>query len=334
MANEPFVLNSNLLDFYSLTKLNASIPGSKDAEAFSAAKQSIFNWGFLYLKSYSGFGIQLFDNIVKIHKAFYSLQENHKRAISLKNRKDYRGYIGLMEEMTQGVKDIKESLAMVYPNAKEADDLHPAFTGNNPHIPFNEDMMDLLVKLCFTGDIYFSEKFMDEQLNSYMAHIHSLAVFLYMLFCGLFGLEHLGSLHQRTCLLNYMDVDGIEGKTQLIPTHTDLAMFNILRVTQGGLKIRSRANQIHTVKPDHHTYAVIFGDMARHLSGGQAWSCIHQVMYTESQDNRISIPSFFFPNLRKVLNSPGGYVSEEMQGKTSGDILLARLRKIHPTVGA
>lgn len=294
---------------------------ARHPEAIAALHDAAHDWGLFYLED-TGIPATLPAQILSMSDRFFQLPPELKQQLSLNARNDFRGYVALGEELTNGQPDMKESLEFAREEERPEDAKPQAFDqlyGCNPWpkeswIPGFRSVLER----------YMNEiQVLGQQLMA--ALIDSLAID---------SVHHDSQwqhpLHFRTRLIHYCQVSNLAKGCIRIAEHTDLALFNLLRIHAPGLEAKHLSGNWFEVNPHPNTLVVILGELCQSWTQGYYRAGIHRVRQATEDGERTSMPFFFYPNLQTTLPTINSNKPLETGNKYAGELLLQRLVGVHP----
>ena len=290
-------------------------------EAMDQLRRGATDWGLFYLDN-AGIPPELAEEVLSMSDRFFSLPAERKQALSLNDRDDFRGYVGLGEELTNGKPDMKESYEFAQDGEHPAGTELPAFDRLYGYNPWPEETWVPGFKTVIGGYMSLVEGVSQRMMG---ALIDSLDVDP-----SNRDPQWSEPLHFRTRLIYYSKVDDMAEGTIRVHEHTDLAMFNLLRINAPGLEARHANGHWVEVAPRKGAFVVILGELCHWWSCGSFRAGIHRVRQVTIEGVRTSMPFFFYPNLQTTLRSVDGTTPARVEGKRAGDVLYQRLVGVHP----
>ncbi len=278
-------------------------------------------WGLFYLED-TGIPREVPEQVMTMSNRFFALPEERKRELSLDDRDDFRGYVGLGEELTNGKPDMKESLEFAQDGERPAGASPQSFDRLYGANPWPEESSVPGFQSVLRGYMERIEDIADRMMD---ALVDSLEV----------DPAHRdpqwsAPLHYRTRLIHYQKIEGLAAGSLRVNEHTDLALFNLLRINARGLEAKHASGEWAEVPPRPDSWVVILGELCEWWTRGEYSAGVHRVRQVTADAERTSMPFFFYPNLQTTLRSIDGRLAPETESRRCGEILFRRLEGVHP----
>lgn len=265
-----------------------------DAETVAAVHDSLRDLGLFYLDTRPVADDAQVEEVVREARAFFCSPAAVKDAISVARSASFRGYVGVGEESTNGVADLKESWEFGRESEPPADmataDWAVMYGGNQYPDPavvpgFAEAVSS------YTDWVSHVGRAVVESLARTLGQPRALGE------GGVFG----NDLHWFSRLISYRDVGEFAGEEVRLGAHTDSCLLTISVQDVAGLEVQSRDGTWHLVEPPPHACVVFTGELMGLWSGGYYSACRHRVHNSALGGDRISAITFFIPALESRL---------------------------------
>ncbi|RLK61362.1 2-oxoglutarate and iron-dependent oxygenase domain-containing protein [Actinokineospora cianjurensis] len=246
--------------------------------------------GLFYLDGGPGTASHPFD----ISRRFFALPPADKRALSISLSPAYRGYVGVGEESTNGAADLKESFEF----GKE--DIPPAVADPPPYYRMyggNQWPAEALLP----GFRAAIEAYSAHQARIGAAVVGALAATLDQPAVlgrpdAPFGTE----LSSFARVIYYANPSGYADGARLA-AHTDSGMVTVSVQDTPGLEARTSSGEWIPVVPPDGCCVVFTGELLELWSRGYYRACVHRVHNASLARDRVSLITFFLPDLRSTL---------------------------------
>ncbi|MCP2268839.1 isopenicillin N synthase family dioxygenase [Actinokineospora diospyrosa] len=282
----------------SLTALTAGDPRAVDA--IHTATRDV---GLFYVDGSPEFAKDLFD----ISRRFFALPMADKQAISITRSPNYRGYVGMGEESTNGAADLKESFEF------GMESLPPSVAHPPPYYQM------------YGGNQWPSELALPgfrSAIEAYSAYQEQIGAAVVVALAGTLGLS--GVLGQSDSAFGealcsfarviYYGNPGAYGDDARLAAHTDSGMVTVSVQDCPGLEVLAGGEWVSVAPPDG-CCVVFTGELLELWSSGYYRACVHRVHNRALRGDRVSLITFFIPELRSVLRPVGGSGAEFVVGE-------------------
>ncbi len=234
--------------------------------------------------------LALFD----VAAAFFSLPNHAKRQVEIAKSTNYRGYVGVGEEFTNGAADLKESFEFAKPLSPPERDDAPAYYvmyGDNQWPP-DESVP------AFRSSLEHYLTAVEQISRGVMQGLgRSLGL------AGAPGGETVGQL--EPCLfaraIQYAATDAAPRETPRLEAHTDHVLLAVVAESAPGLEIQSPSGEWILAATRPGVVVILLGELAEFWSGGYFRARPHRVLNGALGRPRISLTSFYLPHLDSVL---------------------------------
>lgn len=235
-----------------------------------------------------------FETLFAQSREFFRLPAEVKQALNLSNSANLRGYVGMGEEFTNGIADLKESFEF----AKELE------------VP--SDARDAPYARLYGTNLWPEPDALPQfepTIRSYSAWMSRLGTsFLKALARtldqpteptgdSLFE----GEMCSFSRLIYYSDPTGFNEASARLEAHTDQALITVIVQNVAGLEVQDHTGAWVPVIPENGLFIVFPGELAEFWTRGYYRACVHRVQNKAITGERISIASFFLPDLRTRL---------------------------------
>ncbi len=320
-----------VIDIRSLVGNSDSIQNSDAAKIAKAIGIACRENGFFYVTGH-GVSESLQQDLEKLSKQFFSLDENEKMKISMKDGgKAWRGYFPVGGELTSGKPDLKEGLyfgselSAEHPKVKAGVPLHGKNLFPEELPAFKKTVLQYMDVLTKTGHALMKGIALSLGLPAeYFHEKYTADPFI------LFRIFH------------YPAQTSTNSQQWGVGEHTDYGILTILKQDDnGGLQVKSKNGWIDA-PPIPGTFVCNIGDMLDRMTGGLYRSTPHRVLNTSGK-NRLSYPFFFDPNfdirVQKIENLEPAHDDRESRWDkasvhdfegTYGDYILRKVEKVFP----
>ncbi|MEM9557184.1 MAG: 2-oxoglutarate and iron-dependent oxygenase domain-containing protein [Acidobacteriota bacterium] len=272
---------------FALDRLDAGDPGAIDALHHALRSQ-----GFVYIDADTVLDAGSLTNVLGEARAFFDLSQAEKDALDLDLSPNYRGYVGMGAEYTNGVADVKESFEFA------PETVAPAVAGEPP--PYFK--------------LYGANQWPDPgrlprfrpALETYSAAVERIGRSVLQAVArtldqpttsapgeGLFG----GDLCSFSRLIYYAEAADTGDAPARREAHTDHTLLTVILQSSPGLEVADGDGwQPVTASPD--TFLVFLGEMMEFWTRGYYTALPHRVYDAALAAERVSIATFFLPDLR------------------------------------
>lgn len=258
-------------------------------EAMEDLRRAARKWGVFYLDD-AGIPSDLIDDVMSMSDRFFGLPDERKQALSLNDRDDFRGYVGLGEELTDGKPDMKESYEFAQDGDRPAGAEPRAFDRLYGHSPWPEESWVPGFR---------------SVLSSYMGRVEEASQRMMAALIDSLDVDPVHRdlhwselLHYRTRLIHYSMVDDMAEGTIRVAEHTDLATFNLLRINAPGLEARHADGRWVEVAPRPGAFVVILDELCNWWTRGRYHAGVHRVRQVTMEGCRPRCRSSSTPTCR------------------------------------
>ncbi|WP_051385660.1 isopenicillin N synthase family dioxygenase [Actinokineospora inagensis] len=267
-----------------LDDIVARAPGTLDT--IHAATREV---GLFYV---DGLDPDLRTELFDVSRRFFALPAADKQALSIANSANYRGYVGVGEESTNGTADLKESFEFGRDAEAPASDNPPPYYqmygGNQwPSLPGFRAALDAY--------------------SAYQARVGTAVIEALAATLGQppvlgtpsspFGSE----LCSFARVIYYANPAGYAREEARLAAHTDSGMVTVSLQDTPGLEVLTTAGEWLEVLPPAGCCVAFTGELLELWSSGYYRACVHRVHNQALRGDRISLITFFIPDLRSVL---------------------------------
>ncbi|GAB1694991.1 isopenicillin N synthase family dioxygenase [Krasilnikovia sp. M28-CT-15] len=268
---------------------------AQDPDAVAVVRQATRQIGLFYLDLRPEIDDETFDDLFGETRRFFRAPEDVKSAISVKHSPHYRGYVAPREESTNGREDLKESWEFGREATPPADadpqDWFVMYGGNQwpdpDHLPGFRPAVDR-----YTEWVSQVGRTVIEALARSMGQHDVLGKP-----DSAFGED----LHWFSRLIYYRDTDEYRGEEVRLGEHTDSGMLTVSIQDSDGLEVRTQDGEWLLVSPPPNACVVFTGELMGLWSGGYYPACRHRVHADNLRGDRVSVITFFIPELGSVL---------------------------------
>jgi isopenicillin N synthase-like dioxygenase len=263
--------------------------------AVAAVRRATRQIGLFYLDLRPEAGDAAFAELFAEAYRFFRAPQGLKSAISVGRSAHYRGYVAPREESTNGREDLKESWEFGReaspPASAEPRDWFAMYGGNQWPDP------RLLPGFRPAVDRY----------TDWVSRVGRVVVECLARSLGRPGVlgrpgAALGEdLHWFSRLIYYRDSDEYRHENVRLGEHTDSGMLTISIQDSPGLEVRTQDGYWLLVTPPPHACVVFTGELMGLWSGGHYPACRHRVHSEALHGDRVSVITFFIPELSTVL---------------------------------
>lgn len=255
--------------------------------------------GLFYIRNH-GVPQHLCDSLLHAGRRFFELPVDVKMQLDYRNSPQFRGYMKLGCENTDGLTDYREQLELGPEEGVEIEQcgecsaslLHPFYRrlrGPNqwPSAVVLPEFRPL------------AEEYMMRMRDVSSSLLQAIALSLGLqrdTFDPLFG----STPHFQMKLLRYpMILEGqVDHESFGVGPHTDSGMLTLLLQDNiGGLQARNLNGDWTDVPPHYGTLVVNLGEMLQLATGGYYVATVHRVVNLPSKCSRFSVPFFYNPKL-------------------------------------
>ncbi|MFI9640476.1 isopenicillin N synthase family dioxygenase [Micromonospora sp. NPDC051925] len=266
-----------------------------DPEAVAAVRQATRQIGLFYLDLRPEIGAETFEDLFVETRRFFHAPDEVKSAISVRHSPHYRGFVAPREESTNGTEDLKESWEFgreaIPPADAEPQDWFVMYGGNQwpdpTHLPGFRPAVDR-----YTGWVSQVGRTVVQALARSMGQHDVLGKP-----DSAFGED----LHWFSRLIYYRDSDEYRGEDVRLGEHTDSGMLTVSIQDSDGLEVRTQDGEWLLVSPPPGACVVFTGELMGLWSGGYYPACRHRVHTDNLRGDRVSVITFFIPELGSVL---------------------------------
>lgn len=276
------------LDFRDLDRL--------DPATVSAVTKALRETGFFYLHANLATDRSPISSALLAARKFFQLPIEQKRLVGINRSRNFRGYAGTAEEHTDGNEDLKESFefAKVIPSPRDRDPPPPYYRMYGENLwPAEAIAPGFRNTLEEYGAIL-------ERLGRGVERVLATGL---RLTCpqGAAGGYFPGEPSIFSRLIYYDEPDRHDGAAVRLAPHTDHVLFTLMTQDAVGVEMQLRNGTWVEANPPPGAFVVFPGELAQFWSGGYYETCPHRVLNRTLASDRVSITSFFFPDLRHTL---------------------------------
>lgn len=255
--------------------------------------------------------------------AFFQLPANAKSAIALDKSGGLRGYVGFEEERTNGIADLKESFefaqerpAPTHREARPYDRLYAANVWPPPELlpGFQRTLTQFNAVVSRIGNVVF------DALVGALRNARSEQSCTALLS---------GAPCHFSRLIYYSDPSSCSIAEDRLVAHTDNTFFTVALQSTPALEFNDPTGRWRAVEPPANCFTVFAGELAELWSGGRYRACLHRVRNASLASERLSVTTFFLPDLDAVVAPIGASDSETSAASfVVGDREWLRMRSI------
>lgn len=268
---------------------------AQDPEALDTARQATRRIGLFYLDLRPDVDGAAFQELFEQALGLFRARDELKAAISATHSPHYRGYVAPREESTNGTEDLKESWEFgreaLPPADAEPADWFVMYGGNQwpdrAALPEFRSAVDR-----YAGWVGDAGRTVVEALGRSLGQHDVL---------GGSGAPFGDELHWFARLIYYRDSTEYRDEEVRLGEHTDSGMLTVSIQDSDGLEVCTQDGEWLLVSPPPHACVVFTGELMGLWSGGYYPACRHRVRTSTLRGDRVSVITFFIPELSSVL---------------------------------
>lgn len=227
--------------------------------------------------------------------SLFALPTCDKRALDVAGSPNFRGYVGMRAEYTNGVPDLKESFEFARETRVPTED--PA----KPYFRLYGDNLwpdaRLLPRFRLTIAAYS-----DAVGGVGLAVLRALARTLDQSVApGVSGGLFQGDLCSFSRLIHYSDPTAFSEMSARLEAHTDHTLLTMILQNTPALAIRIPAGAWVEVQPPPGAFVVFCGELMEYWTRGYYRACTHRVHNSALRSARLSVSSFFLPDMQSTI---------------------------------
>ncbi|HMG05953.1 MAG TPA: 2-oxoglutarate and iron-dependent oxygenase domain-containing protein [Chthoniobacterales bacterium] len=279
-----------MLPTFDIRQLQDELP-----EAIECLSRTYKDVGAFYLTANELLPSSLREEVFSQARQFFSLPLATKQSINLSKTPNFRGYVGINEEYTEGILDLKESFEF----AKEI----PAPACANPPRYYRLYGYNQWPPVSILSGF-------QPVISAYQRRIETIGEILLRSLARTFGLSpppgsRSGYFPGESCnfsrLIYYEHPTAFAEESVRLTQHTDHVLFTIGIQNAPGLEVQTHDGHWIRVAPRKEDLVIFLGELAEFWTRGYYPACVHRVLNQSLDQERISLTTFFLPDLQYVM---------------------------------
>lgn len=235
-----------------------------------------------------------FDHVFEQSKFFFTLSDEQKASVDISKSGNFRGYVRQGIEETNGIVDVKESFEFAREFLVPDDDNNPSY--------YRMYGLNLWPSPSLLSDF-------QRTLEHYQDTVEEIGRSL--LSCIAWSLDlspqpnsdsgyFTGKSVHFSRLIHYNNPTFYQSDEVRLGQHTDHALFTIGIQDVRGLEVNIQGDWI-LLEPPEGCFVVFYGELMEFWTRGYYQSCLHRVHNQALQSARLSITTFFLPDLDALV---------------------------------